>query len=287
MGKGRGKRKWQGIAGIPPFPSFSNCESDLQDTAVQGRKGFCFLFFLKENVASASVLVVALVTHPLGSYSHAAASAEVNLTPEKISCFFTKLISRTKRKWEEEVGGLKRLSPPYGQLHKSTEGIVSRIIGWKKKKELFSKIEGTGGKGNRRRRGRKRLSGFLSVWFVWENVGGGGKKEKKKPRSFFFRECILSVSCFCSRSFALCSSSTPPLSVSPPPFQGLFDFFCLTLPQQNSNMYEGFRFAFYTKKTNKHGWFSSLTDCSSSSTMVVVENLPSTSLPWTSTDSGC
>ena len=73
MGKGKGGgRKWQGIAGIP-LSFFSNCEFDLQDTAVQGRKGFCFLFSLKENVASASVLVVALVTHSLWSYSHAAA----------------------------------------------------------------------------------------------------------------------------------------------------------------------------------------------------------------------
>ena len=121
----------------------------------KGEKDFVFFFFLKENVASASVLVVALVTHSLGSYSHAAAAAEVNLTPEKISCFFTKLISRTERKWEEEVGGLKRLSPPYGQLRKSTEGIVSRIIGWKKKRALFQD----------RREGEKATE------------GGGGEKD--------------------------------------------------------------------------------------------------------------
>ncbi len=185
MGNGRGGGKWQGIAGIP-LSFFSNCESDLQGTAVQGRKGFCFLsFFLKENVASASVLVVALVTHSLGSYSHAAAAAEVNLTPEKISCFFTKLSSRTKRKWEVEVGGLKRLSPPYGQLHKSTEGIVSRIIGWKKKRALFQDRRDRG-KRQQKEEGEKKIESFpIRVVRVGKCRWREKKERKKNPLLLF------------------------------------------------------------------------------------------------------
>ncbi len=107
-------------------------------------------------------------------------------------------------------------------VHKSTEGIVSRIIGWKKKRALFQ--DRREGKRQQKEEGEKKIE-----WFPIRVVRVGkcrwrGKRERKKTAPSF----SVNASCPCHVSVQDPALHVrPPLHpfLFPPLFQGLFDFF--------------------------------------------------------------